>query len=340
MSLQPLPGFQSLTTYHCCTGSMRHVYVYNGHPLSEDMLLGIGGGVGFIYWHTKGTVPLIGGRGKGRPSQGFERCTGERTGVLVQDYATSSVKKAEASLLDILYQGQPVMLQLDMGYLPYFNFGGQEYHFGAHFIVVCGYDAPSRTVLIADRDEELHPVPMDVLVQARGSSCPPFVPNNRWFTFDFTHKRQPTPQEVREALREMTEGMVDPPISNMGVQGIRKASQRSRKWPEEMDEELLRFTMFNSYIFIDAEGGTGGGIFRYMFSRFLREAAEIIEEPRLNGCADKIKTIGDHWQEVAGIFKQGWKAEDPAEVLPETSQRMMEIAELEEDAWRDILALT
>jgi len=319
---------------------MRHVYIYNGHPLSEDMLLGIGGGVGFIYWHTKGTVPLIGGRGKGRPTQEFERCIGERTGVLVQDYTTSSAKKAENTLIKILDQGQPVMLQLDMGFLPYFNFGGHEYHFGGHFIAVCGYDAASRTALVADRDAELHPVPMDMLAQARGSSYPPFTPNNRWFTFDFTHKRQPTPQEVREALCEMTEGMLNPPISNMGVQGIRKASQRSRKWPEEMDEEFLRFTMFNAYIFIDAEGGTGGGIFRYMFSRFLREAAEILEEPRLNGCADKIKSIGDRWQEVAELFKQGWKVDNPTEVLPETSQRMMEIAGLEEDAWREILALT
>jgi hypothetical protein len=30
------------------TGSLRHIFCLNDHPLSEDMLLGLGEGVGFI----------------------------------------------------------------------------------------------------------------------------------------------------------------------------------------------------------------------------------------------------------------------------------------------------
>jgi hypothetical protein len=47
MTLKPLPGFKSLETHHCVTGSMRHVYVYNDHDISEGMLLGLGAGVSF-----------------------------------------------------------------------------------------------------------------------------------------------------------------------------------------------------------------------------------------------------------------------------------------------------
>lgn len=336
MALKALPDFQSLTTHHCVTGSLLHIYVYDDHPLSEEMLLGVGGGVGFVYWHTKGTAPFIGGRGKGRPGQGFERCVGERTGVLVEDHITASAKKAEANLLDLLAQGKPVMLQCDMGYLPYFDFNGHEYHFGAHYMVVCGYDASSSVVLIADRDKELHPVSMEVLAQSRGSTYKPFPPRNRWFTFDFSHKRQPKSEEVRMAIREQATEMLHPPISNLGISGIRKAAKRSLQWPEVLDEELLRFTMFNTFIFIDAEGGSGGGIFRYMFSRFLREAAGMIGQPRLHEQADQMKKIGDRWQEVAVAFKQGWEAEKPEAVLLETSQKMMAIANLEENAWREI----
>jgi hypothetical protein len=36
------------------------------------------------------------------------------------------------------------MLQVDMGYIPYFDFGGEEYHFGGHMVVACGYDAQSE----------------------------------------------------------------------------------------------------------------------------------------------------------------------------------------------------
>ncbi|MBU0702546.1 MAG: DUF4872 domain-containing protein, partial [Chloroflexi bacterium] len=126
---------------------------------------------------------------------------------------------------------------------------------------------------------------------------------------------------------------LEPPISNFGIKGIRKAVRRALKWPDVMDEDALRFTLFNAYIFIDATGGTGGGLFRYMFGRFLREAAEITKDPRLNESAGEFQRIGDRWQEVAGIFKRGWEAQDPAAVLAETTAPLMKLADLEEAVW-------
>ncbi|MBE9507478.1 MAG: DUF4872 domain-containing protein, partial [Chloroflexi bacterium] len=262
MTLKPLEGFKSLETHHCVTGSMRHVYVYNDHPISEEMLLGLGGGVGFIYWHQKGAPPFIGGRANfERPGvEGLEKTTGRRTGVVVESYTTASARKAERALLAMLDAGQPVMIQCDMGFLPYFDFGDTEYHFGGHAVVVCGYDAETQKVLIADRDG-LYPVSMEDLEKARGSTYKPFPPQHKWYAFDFSGKRQPNADEVRQAIAEQAKGMLEPPISNFGVKGIRKAAKRALKWPAVMDEDALRFTLFNTYIFIDAEGGTGGGIF-------------------------------------------------------------------------------
>ncbi len=331
MTVKPLEGFKSLTTHHCVTGSMRHIYLYNDHDISEDMLLGLGAGVSFSYWHFKGQTPFMGGRGGFRPPY-MEEVAGQRTGVVVQQHTTSSARKAERTLLEMLEAGQPVMIQCDMGFLPYFDFGDTDYHFGWHIVVVCGYDAESRQVLIADRDG-VYPVSMDVLAKARGSKFKPFPPMHKWYTFDFSNKRQPTAEEVREAIADQTQAMLEPPISNVGVKGIRKAAESALKWPDQMDEEELRFALFNSFIFIDATGGTGGGIFRYMFSRFLREAAEITGDVRLNESADAFQHIGDRWQEVADIFKRGWEADDPAAVLPETTAPLMEIADLEEAAW-------
>ncbi|MBM4466114.1 MAG: DUF4872 domain-containing protein [Chloroflexi bacterium] len=337
MTLKPLEGFQHFATHHCVTGSMRHIYAYNDHDISEDMLLGIGAGVSFSYWHFKGQTPFMGGRGGFRPPY-MEEVAGQRTGVVVQQHTTSSARRAERTLLEMLEAGQPVMIQCDMGFLPYFDFGDTDYHFGWHIVVVCGYDAESRQVLIADRDG-VYPVSMDVLAKARGSKYKPFPPMHKWYTFDFSNKRQPTADEVREAIADQTQAMLEPPISNVGVKGIRKAAKSALKWPEQMDEDELRFTLFNSFIFIDATGGTGGGIFRYMFSRFLREATVITGDTRLNQSADAFQHIGDRWQEVAEIFKQGWEADDPAAVLPETTVPLIEIANLEEAAWTRLRGL-
>jgi len=333
MALEPLAGFKSLETHHCVTGSMRHVYGYNDHPISEEMLLGLGDGVGFVYWHMKGTDPFLGGRGNGRPGQGFETCAGERTGVLIKEHTTASARKAEQSLLALLDAGQPVMLQVDMGFLPYFDFGGHDYHFGGHVVVACGYDPASRQVLVADRDEELHPISMDDLEMARGSTYKPFPPKHRWYTFDFSRKRQPAADEVRQAIAEQSTEMLEPPISNLGVKGIRKAARSALKWPDLMEEKALRGTLFNTFVFIDAMGGTGGGLFRYMFSRFLCEAAEIVGGLRLEESAEAFHHMGDRWQEVAEIFKRGWEAQDPVAVIGETTSPMMALADLEEAAW-------
>jgi hypothetical protein len=335
MTLKPLEGFKSLVTHHCVTGSMRHIYVYNDHDLSEDMLLGIGAGVGFNYWHFKGQLPFIGGRGNvERPKvEGLVKTTGRRTGVAVETYTTSSARKAEKTLLEIIGAGQPVMLQCDMGFLPYFDFGGVDFHFGWHIVVVCGYDPDTEQALIADRDAELHPVSMEDLEKARGSTYQPFPPKHKWYTFDFSQKRQPTAEEVRQAIAEQAQMMLEPPISNFGVKGIRKAAKMIPKWPDSLDADALRMTLFNAYIFINAEGGTGGGIFRYMFSRFLREAADVTGEARLDESADEFQYIGDKWEELGEWFLQASEAPDPAALLGECVAPLNLLAELEEAAW-------
>ena len=341
MSLKSFVGFNSLETHHCVTGSMLHIYDFHHHFISEDMLLGIGAGLGFIYWHMKGTPPMFGGRGNvGRPGEeGLEVTAGRRTGVRVEKHYTGSAKKAEKALLEMLEAGEPVMMNVDMGFLPYFTDLPEDFHFGGHMIAIGGYDAETRRVLVADRDKPLHPVSLDDIAKARGSTFKPFPPRNMWFTFDFSGKRQPDPEEIRQAIREVCTTMLEGPISNIGVRGIRKAAKRTLKWPDTMNEEELRWACFNNFIFIDATGGTGGGIFRYMYGRFLEEAAGITGDERLADVGSDLRAIGDLWQEVAMIFKRGSEIANPVDVLDNTTAPLMQLADLEEAAWMRLRAL-
>jgi hypothetical protein len=334
MSLKPFDGFRSLETHHCITGSMLHIYDFYNHPISEDMLFGIGSGLSFIYWHMKGMAPMFGGRGNvGRPGEdGLEITSGRRTGVKVEKYSTGSARKAEQALVELLQAGKPVMLNVDMGYLPYFDLP-EDFHFGGHAIAVGGYDPQTREVLIADRDKALHPVSWEILAKARGSKFKPFPPMNMWFTFDFSEKRQPHPEEIRQAINEVCAYMLEGPISNIGLRGIRKAAESVIKWPSTMDAEALRWACFNVHIYIDAEGGTGGGIFRYLYGRFLEEAAQITGNQGLAEVGQNLRVVGDKWQGVAAIFERGSQLKDPSSILPETTAPLMEIADLEETVW-------
>ena len=341
MTLMPFPGFKSLQTHHCVTGSMLHIYRFHGIPISEEMLLGLGSGVGFIYWQQKGVDPFLGGRAKaGRPGEeSLEITASRRLGVETGSYYTSSARKAEKTLLEMLQAQQPVMLQVDMGFLPYFDFGGEEYHFGYHVIVAAGYDPEIRQVLIADRDSGFHAISWEDLAQARGSTFKPFPPKHHWYTFDFSGYHPPRKDDVLLSIQEVTTGMLDPPISNLGVKGIRKDAKRILKWPQALDTDALRRTCFNTYIFIDAMGGTGGGIFRYMYGRFLKEAAEVTGMAELSQARDEFKAIGDRWQEVAEIFKRAFEVDDPALLLPDTTEPLMNIADMEQESWERLKEL-
>jgi len=91
--------------------------------------------------------------------------------------------------------------------------------------------------------------------------------------------------------------------------------------------------------FICAKGGTGGGIFRYMFARFVREAADIVGDSRLNEAADAFGQIGDRWEAVAQIFRDGWESASPADALPAASAPLQAIADLEEAAWSRLVEI-
>lgn len=97
---QPFHGFATFPTRHCVTGSLRHVYEYYGNPISEVLLLELGRGLGFVYFHIKGTDPSYGGRANNASPQeeGLQKTAGRRAGVRVEAAATSSARKAETVL--------------------------------------------------------------------------------------------------------------------------------------------------------------------------------------------------------------------------------------------------
>ena len=119
----------------------------------------------------------------------------------------------------------------------------------------------------------------------------------------------------------------------MGVKGIRKTAVSLPKWSTLLTPEELKWTLFNVYIFISPVGGSGGGAFRYMLSRFLRETGTLLQDSRYDTSAQAFHAIADAWEEVAEWGKQTSEAADPASLLEECVQPIQAIADAEEEAW-------
>lgn len=342
INVRPFENCPALDGYHCQTNSLAKIFHYHNHPLSEDMLLGLGSGMGFIYWKMKmgsSTYVILGGRAN---NKNFFADVGKRTGVEIRPLSTGSAKKAEASLLLKLEKKEPVMLFGDMGFLPWFHFP-QEYHFGGHTFVVCGYDADSAAVLASDMDQFASglkkgfyaPITLEQLREARGSGFKPFPPKNMYLEFDFSAYRKPGTEEIHAAIKQTVEAQMNPPIKNMGVKGLRHASEELLKWPDMFEEYELRMNLFSIYIFIEI-GGTGGGCFRYMYSRFLKESAKITRDNRLSKSAEGFERAGDMFSEIGLLFKESEKAVDLDQRIRKASSMFHTVAELEENIYSEL----
>lgn len=337
--IEPFENCPILDGYHCQTNSLVKIFNFFNHPLSEDMLLGLGAGMGFIYWHQKGAYPFVGSRGN---TKEFFSDVGKRTSVKIEVKSTASEKKAEEALLKNMSNEEPLMVFGDMGYLPWFDFP-EDYHFGGHTFVICGYDG-NNNVLISDMDPKAvgpkkgfySSVSLEQLRKARNSKHKPFPPKNTYLEFDFENYQMPGKEEMYSAIRQNMESMLNPPISNLGIKGIKRTADEIGKWKNLFNDRELRLNLFTLYIFIEI-GGTGGGSFRYMYSRFLKEAAKITGNDRLLEISRLVYGSGEIFTEIGLLFKDAENTPDLDDRIKKAQGLFLKAAETEESAFGSLL---
>lgn len=293
-----IEDFNLFGGYHCETSAVRKVFLYNNLPVSEEMLLGLAGGIGFIYWYMKQMpAPIVGGRGGGRY---FIENIGKRTGATIQPKRTGSAKLGHTMLMERLAASQPTVIYADMAYLPYMGVP-EEAHFGQHVIVIYGIDEEADLVKISDRGKRGVTINVNDLKMARGSKFPPWPPQHALFDIQLPKRLQIGPKVVRQALRECVNGMVNPPISNLGLMGIQKWAKLLLKWPDMFQGMNLWGCLMNVFMFIET-GGTGGSSMRPMFSRFLAEAKDILKEPKLDSVIEQYQESARIWSKIAELI--------------------------------------
>jgi hypothetical protein len=138
-------------------------------------------------------------------------------------------------------------------------------------------------------------------------------------------------------MQKCAADMLNPPTRNMGIKGIQTACQRILAWPEAMDDKTIAESSLNVALYVRADAGTGGGLFRWMYADFLRECAQRLDKPALTTAADDMQTAGTLWEAIADQIEQVHCAADLQMQSTRITDLFRETAVAEKSAWSGLL---
>ena len=292
-------GFVHRQGVHCDSSALRDIFEHHGFKFSEPMIFGLGSGLGFVYWKSRQMpFPFVGGRVRNLAEN---LCS--NLGVTMKINKTTSKRRAYETLKELISRDIPVMIHVDMPYLKYLDLP-EEAHFGAHSVVVAGIDEEEEVAYIADTNfKELQTATLEELEKARSSKAKPFPPKNKWFTFKFPSELPPIEDAIKRAVELTLNNMLNPPIKNLGIKGICHFASEILRWPREYPLKRYAFGCEMTYIYLE-EAGTGGGCFRYLYSRFLEEAGKVLENKHLVALSKEYYKVSEKWTKVAHLIKR------------------------------------
>lgn len=325
---------------HCITTALKQVLEYYNYPISEELIFGIGSGLSFCYINLENS-PMISGRTK--PFE-FEKILGERLNIEINCKASGKYKNAFDKTIKQLNANNPVLIYADMPYLNYLNLG-ENNHFGGHAIVIFGYDDENQVFYVSDRDntdnkirtpkgfiaEDFHLVDYSQIEKARSSNFRPFPAKNKYLDINIVNPTLLTQDIIFEAITETSENMLNAPAQLLGLNGIKKFSKEILKW-DKFNDDKLKIAGITNYFQINADGGTGGGIFRKMYGEFLIQSGELLNLDELNNLGNEYIDIAIEWDKIGDLM---WNLSETLDrtLLKKMSTSISQLYEKETDIW-------
>ena len=285
---------------HCESSSMRDLFEYYGFPMSEAMAFGLDGTMGFGFFDTTGQTSFIpssdipyfigGKQGTIQPTSLACRLLG----ITLRKQSFTNPDKAWEASKKLLHQNTPLIINVDIAYMPYEDFDNEleVAHFGGHAVVLSGYNDQKGIAYIGDTEfQGFQEVPIELLKEARSSTYgPKFLhPNNTQFSMipRLDGKHPPFAGGIKLAIQQVVNNMLRPSMNFNGIQGLKRFASSIPNWERILNKNIiiskndtiflaqLMFELIYGYI---ETWGTGGGSFRYLYKDFLEE---LIEHPEL-----------------------------------------------------------
>jgi Domain of unknown function (DUF4872)/Butirosin biosynthesis protein H, N-terminal len=276
---------------------------HTGEPPSEALVFGIAGGAGagamaFRYEREDVTSFYVTGW---NPFQSSVQAACERLGLRPSVSETAGARTAASQLAELLAAGVPAMAWVDLAELGYAALPA-HYSGGSYHTVVVYRCEEGGTALLGDRARRPIEVPAERLAAARARIR---KQRNRLLTLGSAELVGNFPGAVRAGLRAAADGPASPPTSAMTLEGVRTWAERVHGtgskdgWPRMFPPgRHLWGALRSTYEFVE-HAGSGGGLMRPLHAGFLREAAVLLGDRRLDRLAGRYDALGEAWRELA-----------------------------------------
>lgn len=279
---------------HCETGTIKNMLSFHGLEVTEEMIFGIGSGYDFINFpfpvFNGLEAPLL----RNLPGNVFKQFSSIMN-------INSTIRKfrnpdnAMKSLDILLEKSIPVGVIAELSLLPFFPL--QDIVFPGHTFVVVGKE--KNKYIVGDTDfrfptNSYHKITEEQLKKARFPKAY-FSPKGKMFYINEVPASINLKKGVIIGIKKTCQRMLDNPVRFFGVKGIYFYSKRiliyEKKYGKEAALKNLKW-----YITLAETAGTGGSGYRYLYSSFLKEAAELLNDKKLLECSAFMREIGDKWQ--------------------------------------------
>jgi hypothetical protein len=310
---------------------MLNAMLYLGYPVDEPMIVGGGAALGFEY--QKSTFPFLGGR-----SLDMREVFAEGSGIKWHTVRPDSAEESWTGVIELLKKDIPVVLRVDMRYLPYRyggKYGASYMSFGGHYITLFGIDFEKEIAYVSDREyDQIQTICLSDLEKARSSKTKVFPPGREYCWVE------PKPQDYRLNWEKMTRNAVHKLVQNLedSAPNSNSGLKRLKVFPDDIrhietytkNRWLLPviFTSLRGYI---EEFGTGGAAFRMLVRDFFSEASQNLKGKNFRETIAALDESIVAWHGLAAEFKdlstkiKGAKTKSAREALYEKAAEKAEV---------------
>jgi hypothetical protein len=286
---------------HCESSAMLNALTACGYEFSEEQIIGYGAAPGFLY--EKGNFPFIGGRNLGMRESFFGI-----TGVSWGSHIPVPGESPWGGVHELLGRGVPVMLRVDMRYLPY-RYGGKTgpsyMSFGWHWVTLFRIDGDRAWVSDTEYDG-LQEIRLKDLDRARRSATKVWPPKAEFAWVE------PRSADWRLDRQAATAGALEAFVDMADVPGGWLGSLKA--FPSDvaaLDEYVPAYLFSPALAYMAASierNGTGGAAFRSLYLGWLESERDSATDSRLvaalDGLIPAVRACAAAWTSLAAAFDE------------------------------------